>query len=199
VARAKLQAQWRRADLEIVVGPGVQIGKDIRLEIEPESVNVLHLGSGTRLGDRVLLQLKGATILLGPEVDIRRDVVLNISGRLEFEGYNQLSWGCVVHCAESIRVERLAGIAEQATIADSSHFHTAPDESFYHNVRTGPVVIGANTWVCAKAVVARGVTIGSCAIVAASSVVTEDVPDSYLASGVPARNVASLRHPWTDG
>ena len=33
-------------------------------------------------------------------------------------------------------------IAEQVTIADSSHFFTTPDEHFWHNVRRGRVRVG---------------------------------------------------------
>ena len=195
--RLRATAVWRRADVEISIGPGVRIGRGLQVVLTPETSNVLRIGEGSRLGDRILIQLNGGTVILGERSDVRRDVVLNVAGHLELQHENQLSWGSVVHCNDRVIVEPLAGIAEQVTIADSSHYHTEPDSSFYHNVRSSPVVIGRNTWICAKAVIARGTHVGAWCIVAAGSVVTRDVPDGHLASGIPAEVVGPLPLPWT--
>lgn len=54
------------------------------------------------------------------------------------------------------------------------------------------VVIGDDVWVGANAVILKGVTIGTGAIVAAGSVVTKSVPPCAVAAGVPAK-VVSMR------
>ncbi len=58
------------------------------------------------------------------------------------------------------------------------------------DVRTGesrPITIGARSFVGGGAIVLPGVTIGNEAIVAAGSVVMDDVPDRTVVAGNPAR------------
>ena len=120
---------------------------------------------------------------------------MNLAGHLRLDGDNPVSWGTVVHCSNDIHLEEMAGIAEQVTIADSSHYFTTPDEHFWHNVTKGSVHVGRNTWICPKVTLTRNADVGSHCIVGAGSVVVGAVPDGHLASGVPA--VASpLPLPW---
>lgn len=189
-------AAWRvGATVSFEAPPDLVIGRDIQVTVEPGTHTVLRWGSRCRLDDRVLLMLKGGKLLAGDGVEIRRDVVLNITGTLTIEGDTPISWGSVIHCSNDIVLERMVGVAEQVTIADSSHYFTTPDEHFWHNVRTGSVRVGTNTWLCPKSVVTRGADIGSHCIVASGSVVTGKVPDGSLASGVPAV-VRPLPLPW---
>ena len=55
-----------------------------------------------------------------------------------------------------------------------------------------PVVIGSNTVVGYNSVVMSGITIGDRVIVAANSVVTQDVPDRWVVGGVPAKKIKEL-------
>jgi acetyltransferase-like isoleucine patch superfamily enzyme len=198
VLRIKVMAWWHRSKVDVQVAPDVRIGRGVRVEMQPRIRMTIRLGSGCRLDDGTLLLLKGGSIDCGPEVWFRRDVILNVSGDLSLEGGNILSWGAVVHCADSVRLERFASAAEGVTVSDSTHYYTTPDEFFYQNTRTNPVVIGANTWLCPKATVTSGVHIGSHCILASNSVAIADIPDGHLASGVPASDVRPLRLPWTD-
>ena len=50
-----------------------------------------------------------------------------------------------------------------------------------------PIVIGDNAWICTRAIVLEGVTIGEGAVVGAGSVVTKDVPPYSIVGGVPAK------------
>lgn len=52
--------------------------------------------------------------------------------------------------------------------------------------RALPIVVGDNCWFGANVSVLQGVTIGSGCVIAAGSVVTEDLPDNVMAAGVPA-------------
>jgi len=62
-------------------------------------------------------------------------------------------------------------------------------EFLQEEYRTGEVVIGERAMIGAKAVVLPGVTVGAGAQVAASSLVTEDVPPGATVAGVPAEVV----------
>lgn len=49
------------------------------------------------------------------------------------------------------------------------------------------VIIGADCWIGAKAVITAGVTLGDGCVIGAGAVVTRDVPSGAIAAGVPAR------------
>jgi acetyltransferase-like isoleucine patch superfamily enzyme len=201
VRRAALVAQVRKAawqvgaTVELDLASDVHVGAHIRVTVAPGTNSVLRLGAGSRIEDRVVIMLKGGQLLGGDRVEVRRDVILNLAGTLRIEGDTPISWGSVVHCSNDILLERMAGIAEQVTIADSSHYFTSPDDHFWHNVRKGSVRVGRNTWVCPKATLTKGADVGAHCIVGSGSVVTGVVPDGHLASGVPAA-IRPLRLPW---
>ena len=197
LARTRLAATWVHASVQLDVAPDVRIGSDVRVVFEPWSHNVLSIGPGSVLGDRVLIQLKGGTIRIGDRMDIRRDCVLNVAGNLVMEGDGPISWMSVIHCSNDIHLGRMVGFAEHVTLADSSHYFTEPDAHWYHNVRTGTIDIGRNTWLCPKVTITRNVRVGAHCIVGAGSVVTSDVPDGSLASGVPATH-RPLPLPWEE-
>lgn len=195
LAQTRSAARMVRASVDLDVAEDLRVGRDVRVTFEPGSRNVLHVGPGSTFEDRVLIMLKGGSVELGPRVEIRRDVVLNVAGRLRVEGDTPISWGSVLHCSTEVVLEPMVGLAEQVTVADSSHYFTEPDVHFWHNVRTGTVRIGRNTWICPKATVTRGADVGACCIVGSGSVVTGRVPDGHLASGVPAV-ARPLPLPW---
>lgn len=195
IARTRAHAAWHRAEIELDISPDVRLGRHLRIVLFPRTTNLVRIGPGAILEDRILMRMGGGQILLGPSVQLRSDVVLNVGGRLELAGSNILSWGCALHCAESVRLEPMASAAEHVTVADSTHYFTEPDAFFYDNTRTAPVRIGANTWLCPKATVTSGVTVGEHCIIASNSVVIHDVPDGHLATGIPATNRA-LELPW---
>src|SRR3954452_4651414 len=195
IERARAAAAWNNASVDISVADDVRIGRNVRVSFMPWTNNVLHIGAGCSLADDVLIQLKGGTIQLADHVELRRGVVLNVAGRLEMHGDNQVSWNTVIHCSHEVTLARMASIAEQGTIADSSHYFTTPDEHSWHNVRVGSVSVGYNTWICPKATLTRGATVGAHCIVGSNSVVVGVVPDGSPASGVPAE-ARPLRLPW---
>ncbi|WP_370630610.1 DapH/DapD/GlmU-related protein [Mucilaginibacter sp. 21P] len=53
-----------------------------------------------------------------------------------------------------------------------------------------PVVIEDYAWVCSRAIILPGVTIGRGAVVAAGAVVTRDVAPYTVVGGTPAKKIA---------
>jgi acetyltransferase-like isoleucine patch superfamily enzyme len=197
IAQLRFRAWRARATVDIEVAPDVLVGRYIGVELRTRSRNTIRVGAGSKIGDGVLFRLRGGSILLGEGVDVRAHVVLAVNGgTISCEGPNILSWGTVVHCAESVRLARFAYVGEYVTIVDSSHFHTAPDEWSYLNSRSSPVEIGYDVWICPKCTVTGGVTVDAHAVLASNSVVIRDVGEGVLASGVPAKAVRDLDLPW---
>ena len=53
----------------------------------------------------------------------------------------------------------------------------------------GPVTIGDYAWICSRAIVLPGITIGEGAVVASGAIVTKDVPPYAIVAGIPAKIV----------
>jgi acetyltransferase-like isoleucine patch superfamily enzyme len=197
ITRLRIHAFWQRSTVDVDISPDVKLGRDVRATVEPRTRNVIRVGPNCSIADRTLFVLKGGHVELGDWIDMRRDTVLTVAGHLVLEGRNLVQPAVAIHCDESVIVRRLVGIGERTTIIDSSHFFTGPDDSFTDNVKTGPIEIGYNAWLGAMVTVARNVSIGHHAVIAANALVVGDVPPGYLASGVPAAVVRRVV-PWMD-
>jgi acetyltransferase-like isoleucine patch superfamily enzyme len=199
-ARQQLGRQRRLRDwdkrVELVCDPSATVGKAV-LRTSGRRGRLV-IGSGVRIEDGVLISITdGGTVEIGSRSHLRTGVILNVSGRLVLTEENQLSFNAVVHCAEAVTFEALAGAAEGVTVVDAQHVHGTPgaaDEHYYHNNVTAPVVIGRNTWLGAHCVVTSGVTLGSATTVAGNSLVAPGTyADGATLVGVPAR--MAMRRP----
>lgn len=193
--RIKIAAAWSHALVDIEVAPDARIGRRVRVQFEPASRGTLRIGAGALIDDDVRILLLGGNVTIGEHTEIRRGCLLDVAGTLTLEGRNVVSWGTVIHCAESIRFAEYATCGEFVTLADSAHYFSERDESHRENVDSAPITVGHNTWVGAKATISKGVSVGANAVVGANSVVTRDVPDGHLAAGVPAKLVRRLELP----
>ncbi|MEP4379673.1 MAG: CatB-related O-acetyltransferase [Alphaproteobacteria bacterium] len=62
-------------------------------------------------------------------------------------------------------------------------------------VTRGPITIGHDVWIGARAIILSGVTIGNGAVIGAGAVVSRDIASYSVNVGVPARNVRSRFEP----
>ncbi len=85
-------------------------------------------------------------------------------------------------------------VAPRVTVVTSSHPNNSHIRGFAP-VRQGPVVIEADAWIGAGAVILPGVRVGRGAVVGANAVVTGDVPPLHVVAGQPARTVQVLTPP----
>lgn len=63
-------------------------------------------------------------------------------------------------------------ISQHAYVCTGSHDHKSPSFEFDN----GPIVLEDGVWLCARSTVLRGVTVGANSVVAATALVTRDVP-----------------------
>jgi acetyltransferase-like isoleucine patch superfamily enzyme len=182
-----LQARAKRARITVDIAPDVHLDPGVKISVDAGSTNVLELGAGVQLYGDVLVHLRGGTVRIGDGTMIRRGSVLNVTGTLEIGERCVLSYGNIVHCADHIRIGRLAAIGEFVTIVDSRHFHEGEHEFVGDNLETGSVEIGDNVWIAPKSSILMGVTIGDEAVVAAHAVVGTDVPAKAIVGGIPAK------------
>lgn len=90
-----------------------------------------------------------------------------------------------IHCGRRVSIGADCRIAWDVVIMDRDFHRLDADRE----EAAQPVVVNDRVWIGCRALVLKGVTIGSGAVVAAGSVVTSPVPAGALVAGNPARVV----------
>ena len=194
VRRVRVLAAAAGGAADVDVALDARIGRGVRVEI-PHGGR-LRIGPGAVLGDGVVLQLKGGSVDIGAWTDLRRGVVLNVSGSFTVGERCVLGAGTTVHCAHHVRIGNRVGIGEYTTIVDTSHQHTRPGRPAYDDTVPGAVEVGDDAFVATKCTLTRGAVVGEFCIVGAGSVVLGEVPARTFVSGIPARYVRDVELPW---
>jgi len=128
-----------------------------------EKAKFLGFGKGSSVYDNVLVL---GNVVVGENTWIGPNVVLDGSGGLTIGSNSVIGAGGQIYSHDST----------QRTISGG----TKP-------IELKETFIGDNTHIGPNAVILQGVKIGDCVIVAAGSVVTEDVPDNVMVAGTPAK------------
>jgi len=104
--------------------------------------------------------------------------------------------GCILTIAKSISIGRNCRIAQGVWMFDSPGHPSDPgarlDNRPPSDAEIKPILIEDNVWLGGRSVVFPGVTVGEGSIVAASAVVTSDVPPYSIVAGNPARRIGTL-------
>lgn len=141
----------------------------------------------------------GLPIVDAPDLEIgdrfmiwsaHRQTLVSGPGRIRIGNGVFINAGVVVYSELAITLGDDVALANEVYVMDTPSHGVEG-----RNPQPAPVVIGAGTWVGARAIILPGVTIGSRVVVAAGSVVTRDVPDEVLVAGNPARVVRPLTYP----
>ena len=150
-----------------------------------------RIGAKSSIGKRLVV-VRADALRLGSRVEIEHDVFLKtIGGSLTVGDFAFIGRGCEIDVAESVTIGAHTLLAPNVFITDHTHNHAKAQRLDQQGSRVTPVVIGADAWIGAHAVVLAGVTIGDGAIVGAGAVVTKDVPPYAIVAGVPARVIGS--------
>jgi acetyltransferase-like isoleucine patch superfamily enzyme len=179
--------RWRRADQAI---RGGHLAAEVR--------GAWYLRRAESRGDHC--RVLGRPLVTHPRISVghsfllwslhRRTHLGGESGRLEFGDDVFINSGAVILAFEHVAVGDQVAIASEVFITDSDN-HPLADQP----VRQGPVLIDNGVWIATRAMVLAGVTIGARSVVAAGSLVIEDVAPDTLVAGVPARLVRKLTYP----
>ena len=80
---------------------------------------------------------------------------------------------------------------DEAPITIGDNVFIAPNVSFYTAGHPSDVE-RRNVWICGGVTITPGVTIGDNSIIAAGSVVTNDIPSNVIAGGNPCRVIRTI-------
>jgi putative colanic acid biosynthesis acetyltransferase WcaF len=126
---------------------------------------------------------------------IGRGLILKPRVRIKFP------WRLVIgdHCwiGESVWIDNLAEVCLRDHVCVSQDVYLCTGSHDFRSPKfdliTRPIQIETGAWLAARATVLCGIRVGSNAVVAAGSIVTQDVPAGWIVSGNPARCL-KLRH-----
>jgi acetyltransferase-like isoleucine patch superfamily enzyme len=140
----------------------------------------IQIGSGVYIGSGCWLQAL-------PDGD-NQTVAISIGNGTSMAG------ACVISALRSVCLEENVLVARNVYIADHMHKYSEPDLPILAQGldRIKPVHIKRGAWLGQNVVVCPGVTIGAGAVIGANSVVNQDIPDSCVAVGSPARIVKRI-------
>lgn len=116
------------------------------------------------------------------------------SKRLIFGNNVNMGYDVRISCSNKIEIGNDVLIGSRVLIIDNSHGtysgeiqdspNTPPNK---RKLSSKPVVIRDNVWIGENSVIQMGTTVGYGSIIAASTIVTKDVPANSIVAGVPAR------------
>lgn len=91
-----------------------------------------------------------------------------------------------------ITIGKNVSIAQQCVIVSDWQVVPGSKTAALFPVVAAPITIGDNTWLGSSCVIAPGVTIGECCVIATNSYVDEDVPSYSVYGGSPAKLIRKL-------
>ena len=83
-------------------------------------------------------------------------------------------------------IGEICDIAPHVTILTGTHEIGDSSGRAGKGITTG-VTIGNGTWIGARTMILPGIRIGNGCVIAAGAIVTKDIPDNFMAIGVPAK------------
>lgn len=104
-----------------------------------------------------------------------------LSSRVVLNRDTHLDSACLIEIGENTLV------GPDCYFVDSNHIPTVSDELISSVIESQSIVVGKNVWLGRGVTVLCGVKIGDNSVIGAGSVVTNEIPPSVIAAGVPAR------------
>lgn len=163
----------------------------LRLEHPADKVFV-SIGKGTVCAGHFIFESAKGRISIGDNCHIgASDFVC--STEITVGSNTLVSYGCSLmdHDSHSLNSwERRIDIITEFNDFKQGMGGTAHKD--WDTVNKAPIRIGNDVWIGMHCVILKGVTIGDGAVIAASSVVTKDIPSRTLYGGNPARFIKNL-------
>lgn len=138
-----------------------------------------------------LLKLFGAKI--GDNCFIHQSVNIYMPWNLEIGIFSSIDFDTMIYSMSKIKIGDFVSIAYKVNINTGSHDYTDP----YFKLITKPVIIENGAFIGTETYISPGVKIGEMAVIGARSVVTKNMPDSYVSFGNPCKPY-KIREPKKD-
>lgn len=170
---------------------GVKLGKNVLFKKKPSIYKVKK--SKIIIGDNVLLNSNNFGYHMNMHSSCK--LLADKEGAVIKIGNNSRIHGTCIHAKKRIEIGKNCLIAANTQIMDSNG-HKASFDDVSNRINTfdegKPVIIKDNVWIGGNCYILPGVTIGKGSIIAANSVVINDIPEMCLAGGNPAKIIKTF-------
>lgn len=122
----------------------------------------------------------------------RTKIFVEKGGKL-IVGRNSRINGAHISSSNSVTIGENVRIGPYVIIMDDD-YHDINDHFAPEGGKKSPIVIEDNVWIAMDAKILKGVRVGKGSVVAASSVVTKDVPPFTVVAGIPAKVIKQIPH-----
>ncbi len=166
----------------VIVGKNTEIRGSIDTSRAPNSK--LIIGDDCLIGGSISLETDNAHVEIGNNVFIGNGTIIICSNSLTIESDILISYDCLIQDSDNHNFDY------EIRKKDLSDWKKG-----YHDWSTHPslpIKISFGSWIGAKVIILKGVTIGEKSIVGAGSVVTKSVEPLTLVAGNPARVIRKL-------
>ncbi len=155
----------------------------------------LERGRHTYIGNRVIIYQAhgGGPVRLGNRVSLLRDTIIETGqgGSVTIGDDAYIHPRCQINAyLTSVQIGRGVMLAANCALYPHNHGVMPGQPIRKQPLETkGPIIIGDDAWLGTGVVVLGGVRIGHGAVIGAGAVVTHDIPNGAIATGVPAHVV----------
>lgn len=130
-----------------------------------------------------LLRLCGAT--LGPDCHIYPKAVIWAPWNLFCEDAVAIADEAIVYNPIPITLKSHCTVSQQAYLCSSTHDYNDPAFPMISK----PITVGRYAWICARATVLLGVTVGDGAVLGLGSIASKDLEPWSVYAGLPAKKI----------
>jgi len=111
----------------------------------------------------------------------------NASSSISIGNRSTIGFSTFIYASSQISIGHDCMIAPFVYIVDSDHgINLGTPMNLQKNI-SRPILIGSDVWIGAHSIILSGVKIGDGAVIAAGSVINQDVPANTIVGGVPAK------------
>jgi putative colanic acid biosynthesis acetyltransferase WcaF len=131
----------------------------------------------------LILRLFGAQ--LGPNTHIYPKAQIWAPWNLICDEAAAIADGAIIYNPQPVRLGVHAIVSQEAYLCGATHDYEDPGFPLI----SSPITLGNYSWICARATVQSGVTVGDGAVLALGSVATRNLSPWTVYGGVPARRI----------
>ncbi len=188
-----------QADIQIVesqLRQHLHYGLSVRWRGGQAARRLGHLGKRPFLEAGVRFLRYPRRIHVGDDVVIKRGAELcacNDAASIRIGDRTTIGHYTFIYASAGIHIGADCLIAPFVYLVDSDHVIARGQRINTQGNVTAPIHIEDDVWLATRATILKGVTIGRGAVVAASAVVSSDVPPYAIVGGVPARVIGERR------
>lgn len=157
----------------------------------------LRIGDQCVIGCTVVLEREIGQILIGDRTYISGGTTIVSALDIQIGSDVLVAWGVTIidHDAHSVCwADRANDVLDWQVGWQADGYNGVARQKNWSVVPMAPIVIGDKVWIGFNSIVLKGVHIGEGAVVAAGSVVTQDIPPYCIVAGNPAKILRELNN-----